>query len=220
MSRHLPVVSSSERSQRLLQKLIANGAFGREQGGETVHWVSPIESDGFAEYRDEDFLKQLKVSTSKLRLNQFWPGKGPQWDALGRTEGGKLILVEAKAYVEEFDSTPTRAVGRSAALIRQSLEVTRKHMGVKSPVDWSRTFYQVTNRLAHLYFLSIRNDLPSALWFVYFCNHPDPRLATTQEEWRGAIRLVEAHLGLRGRKLMNCVRHIFVDSVTLKLINA
>ena len=77
--------------------------------GEEIEWLSPLESDCFAEYRDTQFLERLSVSLDCRPLKDFWPKKGPQWDGLARTSGGRLLLLEAKANIPEFDSTPTGA---------------------------------------------------------------------------------------------------------------
>ncbi len=44
-----------------------------------IEWLSPLESDGFAEYRNAEFLERL----DSRPLEDFWPRKGPQWDGLG-----------------------------------------------------------------------------------------------------------------------------------------
>ena len=74
--------------------------------GESIHWLSPLESDGFTEYRDRAFLDLLGVDTPHRRLVDFWPRRGPVWDGLARTSGGLCLLIEAKANIPEFDSSP------------------------------------------------------------------------------------------------------------------
>ena len=69
---------------------------------DNITWVSPLRKDEYAEYRDDSFLVQLDVKLPDFPLNKFWPDRGPQWDALGKTHGGARILVEAKAHVEEL----------------------------------------------------------------------------------------------------------------------
>ena len=73
--------------------------------GERIEWLSPVASDKYAEYSDDDFLERLGVTISDLPvpLNEFWPPGGPHWDGLARTRTHphKLIFVEAKAYIEE-----------------------------------------------------------------------------------------------------------------------
>ena len=55
-----------------------------------IDWLSPLRSDGYAEYRDEGFLRLLGLDPASLPLplDRFWPANGPQWDALGRTDRG------------------------------------------------------------------------------------------------------------------------------------
>ncbi|RBP45215.1 hypothetical protein DES53_103213 [Roseimicrobium gellanilyticum] len=219
MPRHLPVASNTERSQKLLQKLVARPLFGKSVLGQPVKWVSPIVEDQLAEYNDADFLGRLAITTSRTALKEFWPRGGPHWDGLGIADDGTAILVEAKAYIEEMDSDSCKASPASLAKIQSALGATALHMGAKPKGDLTRSFYQMTNRLAHLYFLHHLNRIPAELWLVCFCNHPDASIRTTKEEWLGAIRLLNSHLGLRsGAKLMNRVRHVFVDSGTLELV--
>jgi hypothetical protein len=220
MPRFLPSKSDTERSQKLLQRLISNESFATSIAGQSIRWVSPVADDDFAEYNDADFLKRLGVAPEKVSLHDFWPKMGPHWDALGVAADGTVILVEAKAYIEEMDTDRCKASPASLEKIEKSLSATSKFMGAKPKGNWARTFYQMTNRLAHLYYLHSLNRIPTELWFVCFCNHPDPRITTSKEEWLGAIRLVESHLGIQGgrHKLKERIRHIFVDSESLQMI--
>ena len=45
--------------------------------GETIEWVSPLESDAFREYRDQEFLDRLGVALNSRALAEFWPRGGP-----------------------------------------------------------------------------------------------------------------------------------------------
>src|SRR5205807_2081864 len=49
-----------------------------------IDWVSPLAVDDYAEYRDQDFLDRLDLHLEHFPLHNFWPARGPQWDALGR----------------------------------------------------------------------------------------------------------------------------------------
>jgi len=73
----------------------------------SISWLSPIDTDGFAEYRDQAFLDLLGVRLEKRPLRTFWPGRGPQWDALARSDRGEVFLVESKAHVGELLSPGT-----------------------------------------------------------------------------------------------------------------
>ena len=74
----------------------------------------------------------------------------------------------------------------SLALIRASLDETRAHLGVKRGLDWSETFYQYANRLAHLYLLRTLNKLPAWLLFVHFVGDSDMGGPATVEDWAGS----------------------------------
>ena len=131
--------------------------------GETVHWLSPLESDSFTECRDQAFLERLGITPQYRRLEDFWPTRGPVWDGLARTSGCRYLLIEAKANIPEFDTSPTGATGESLCKIRKALDDTKKFLKVRSETDWSECFYQYANRLAHLYFLRERNRVDASL---------------------------------------------------------
>ncbi len=53
-----------------------------------IDWPSPLATDHYAEYRDQEFIDRLESSQylkELLRivrpLTDFWPRLGPQWDA-------------------------------------------------------------------------------------------------------------------------------------------
>src|SRR5436190_11293555 len=99
---------------------------GAIDSDDSVDWKCPLEADGFAEYRDEKVLRCLGIDTlPKRSLRQFWPARGPVWDALGITKKKRLILVEAKAHIPEAASPPSKASAASLELIRSSLEEAR-----------------------------------------------------------------------------------------------
>lgn len=99
------------------------GLFGWD-ARDPIEWRSPIEADDYAEYFDDEFIDRLCVSDLLVPLIDFWPRSGPRWDGLGRTKTGKLILVEAKAYIEEavvIAAEPRRNLSRQSSrrLLRQ-----------------------------------------------------------------------------------------------------
>ena len=178
---------------------------------EEIEWVSPLKDDEYAEYRDGAFLKRLGISLDKGPLKAFWPNQGPQWDALGRTNSGKILLVEAKAHVEELLSPPTRATGKSLRKIQTALAETKTYVNSKSEADWFSYFYQYTNRLTHLYLLRALNDIPAFLVFIYFLNDEVMQGPSTEAEWRAAIKLTHKYLGIKRNKLSRYVGDVFID---------
>jgi hypothetical protein len=166
--------------------------------GVPVTWSSPLDEAGFEEYRDQRALEKTGIGPASLRkpLEEFWPTRGPVWDALGTTSEGRSLFVEAKAHIPEAASPATRANSESLKLISKSLCEARRFYAPKATAIWNNVFYQYANRLAHHYFLTEVNGLTSSLVFLYFVNARDMQGPVSEEEWHGAIRLVHAVLGL------------------------
>jgi hypothetical protein len=183
---------------------------------ETIEWLSPLETDRYAEYRDEAFIERFGVKLEKMPLREFWPQGGPQWDALGKSSFGKLFLVEAKSHISELISSLRAKDKNSISKIQESLRETKDYLGSKIEFDWSKRFYQYTNRLAHLYLLR-KNDLPAYLVFVYFINDVEMKGPTTVNEWEGAIKLLNSCLGIERHKLRKFVTEAFLDLTELQV---
>lgn len=184
-----------------------------------IEWRSPLAKDDYAEYRDEAFLDLLDIRLDEVPLDAFWPKHGPQWDALGVLNEHEPLLVEAKAHLAEFASPPCQASPKSLALIRKSLadaraffcgEATDPAQAIEMP-DWSGTYYQYTNRLAHLYLLRELNGIPAHLLFVDFVNAADVHGPTSAADWHEAIVICHRHLGLPLDRPLPHVGHVFVD---------
>jgi len=177
---------------------------------EKIDWVSPKKEDDYAEYRDEAFLEKLGIDQN-IKLADFWPSGGPQWDALGKSIASKRVfLVEAKSHIPELISTIQATNPNSISKICECLQKTKDNFGCKTDFDWSKTFYQYANRLAHVSFLN-KNNVPAYLVGVYFVNDLDMNGPKTAEEWKGAIRLLHRCLGIRKHLLKNLVADLFID---------
>ncbi|MCL4187705.1 MAG: hypothetical protein KJZ85_08860 [Rhodobacteraceae bacterium] len=175
-----------------------------------ITWLSPLAEDDFAEYRDGAFLDRLGLDALKPGLARFWPARGPQWDALGRA-GSACILLEAKAHVREFLSPPTAARGTSRSTIESALRQVRDHLGVSAATDWSETFFQVTNRLAHLWWLQTQG-VEAHLVFASFLGDAEMGGPDHPETWQAAFRAAEYALGLKARHaLAPFVHHVWPD---------
>jgi hypothetical protein len=175
-----------------------------------TEWLSPLAGDDYSEYRDQDFLDLLGITLSRVKLKDFWPSGGPQWDALGRIKDKAYFLVEAKAHVSEIISSSQAKSPTSRALIEKSINETRSYLKLNSGFDLTSTFYQYVNRLAHLYLLRVLNNIPAYLLFVYFVND-NTHIPTTQKEWEGALELMHALLGAKRHKLSRYIIDVFID---------
>ena len=176
-----------------------------------IEWLSPRESEDFVEYRDQAFVNKLGLTLTQRPLSSFWPLRGPVWDGLARTSSGEVLLIEAKAHIPEMVSPASKASPASLEQIEKGLAETRSALAPRTTVSWSGTFYQYTNRLAHLYFLRTLNRVNAHLVFLYFVGDADVSGPTSQAEWEGAIQVTEAYLGLGRHKLSPYVHHVFVE---------
>ena len=177
-----------------------------------INWKSPLKSDDYAEYRDEDFLEKLGIlNRIKYHLKDFWPKNGPQWDALGMCDND-VILVEAKANIPEMVSSGTKAEPGTRKQIENSLNELKKYLDINNDINWTGTFYQYVNRIAHLYYLREKNQIKAHLLFIYFINDVTVNGPKTKDEWLGAIQTMECYLGLNKKhKLKKFIHDVFID---------
>lgn len=177
---------------------------------DAIEWVSPLTSDGYAEYRDQGFLDRLGIILDRHPLSNFWPSRGPQWDALGRA-GDRVILVEAKAHLAELLSPPSQASPASLGRIRASLNLVKASLGVPPEIDWTGRYYQYANRLAHLFLIRHLNHVPAELVHLCFLNDQEMKGPTDAEEWQRALEEVHAALRIIDTPLLQHMHHVFVD---------
>jgi len=203
------------RCPELLEEEIYSASSLRPRAG--IDWCSPLRSDDYAEYYDEDFLDKLGVCLNRESLESFWPQSGPRWDGLGVTDGGQYLMVEAKAHVRELRSHISAKSDSSISRILYSFSKTKEYLRVDARTDWTRPFYQYANRLAHLYMLHVLNKVDAYLVNVYFLKDGDMKkhgtiVPQTIEEWESAILAEKIALGLPPRhRLSSRVIDTFID---------
>jgi hypothetical protein len=183
----------------------------RLDGARSISWRSPLLSDDFAEYRDADFLDLLGLSRLAPHLKDFWPNRGPQWDALGLSDKGDVLLVEAKAHIGELHSPPSAAGEKSAKIIDAALLETATAFGVPTETRWGANFYQLANRFAHLHFLR-KHGVPAWLILVNFTGDEDMRGPPDTAGWDMAYEEAHRSLGMtRGMPMLRHVMHVCPD---------
>ena len=215
-------------SQRLLQTAVRssettiNPAVRLALGvptGSNVRWLSPVAGDSYREYRDGQVLEKLGRIDLRGALAEFWPARGPVWDGLAVFETGQCLLVEAKAHVPELASPGCKASEPSLQWIRDALEEVRAAIAPRSTAKWTGTFYQYANRLAFLYFLR-KHGVDAHLAHVFFVNAVDVSGPTDPAEWRGAVHLLQAALGLERHRLKPFVHEIILDVDAIPVVGA
>lgn len=202
-------VAINRKPELLLGALQRGGAIAPRN---SVTWQSPLEDESYREYSDQLALKKAGITSLRLPLDSFWPRRGPVWDAIGVTSEGEPVFVEAKAHIPEAASPSTEASTISRRMIALSLSTARRFYAPKSKADWTLLFYQYANRLAYQYFLRELNGIPSILVFLYFLNADDVHGPRTEDEWRGASRLIHAVLGISRDLPSHGVFDAFLDA--------
>jgi len=199
-------------------------------GGRVIEWLD------FAFGGEEKLDREWKgvdvvdpASGVKSAWQEFWPQSGnvPNWDAVGRLEsnsGIEWLLVEAKAHVEELQSScMAKEAKKEGGLdkIKDALKTTINANRFAADVDgWLRPYYQCANRLAHLHFL-IEHGILARLVFIYFCgdnwggktlsNGRPPICPKDANGWATPLQRMHSHLGLSGRsKLEERVHKVFL----------
>ena len=209
MSR-VPQVHGEKGSLRWIQRAVAErwpsleapilAAAGSDQ---TIIWRSPLEADGYAEYRDGAFLDLLGLSHLRQPLTDFWPDRGPQWDALAQLDGGGVLLVEAKAHIGELCSPGSAAGAASLARIAARLDEVAEALGASATrAPWTTHFYQLANRIAHLHFLR-SSGVDAWLVLVNFLSDPDMGGPETEEAWEAAYAVAWHVMGLGKRHALS-----------------
>jgi hypothetical protein len=192
-------------SLKWIQRAVASASPTLEQpildrtGASRIIWRSPIADDSLAEYRDADFLNRVGLARLAPALSEFWPARGPQWDALALTDKEDVLLVEAKAHVRELCSPGSQATGASRERIAGNLDEIAARLGAHpGRAPWITQFYQLANRLAHLCFLR-DNGVKAWLVLVNFIGDGDMEGPARATEWQAAYQVAWHVMGLSPR---------------------
>jgi len=179
--RHIRRYVNDPALRPLLEALVATaGPSLVSQLAGPLTWVSPLAEQNYAEFCDDNFLRACGLGEDACdQLRSFWPAGGPCWDALATVplQGGSrgVLLVEAKAHLGELkEKDATGATGASLTQIETSLREAAGALGASTGgAGWHRTYYQVCNRLAHLYFLNVKVGVPTWLAWLFIVDAPE-----------------------------------------------
>lgn len=153
----------------------------------TIQWKSPLQKDNYREYRNE-FLELVEEwKDKKSILETYWAKQGPHWDGIavvkGKNENKGLLLVEAKAHLDEMKSKIQAKDPNSISLIKSTLKEVMQSFGSKAPIEiWLNNYYQLANRLAYLYILNEKLHIPTWLILLNFVND-DTHIRTDLSKW-------------------------------------
>jgi hypothetical protein len=187
----------------------------------TFEWTVPLEkprfpdTDPFAEPRDRGMLVALELDHLAPQLAEFWPARGPVWDALAiiHFPGGSrgALLAEGKNYPREMYSGGTGAgkSGTPAALesrrkIEKATAWVQDKLGLERDIErWldplapnrpSSSLYQTANRIAYTVWL---HEQGVDAWLCHLLYLDDPLFQPTSRlEWERGIADAERALGI------------------------
>jgi hypothetical protein len=187
-------------------------------------WVSPIQADSFREYHDAEFLSAVGLEVLTPLLENFWPSRGPHWDALAvvqrSTREPGVLLLEAKSYPEEFQGGGLKATSPSSKKkSARALKATQDWLAIpESKRDtWTGSHYQTANRLAHLYWL--RQVAGIDAWLVHLLVVNDPTFkGTPRAKWRSGVNQMKRTLGI-DEGFVPHFGHAFVDGLPKSQLN-
>lgn len=160
------------------------------------------------------FLMYLKCKIIKIYSENSGPQTVPNgmvWQQLALGERG-VLLIEAKAHPAETKSDSKASYQKSKELISQSFARVQGFMGIE-PLDWSKDFYQLANRIAHLYFFNEILRKPTWLVLVNFINDLSYK-PTTLKEWVKHYNNLFAQMGIHHNcRLMDRVIMVYPPAI-------
>ena len=185
--------------------------------GVKIEWFDfpfSIEKNEFYdhEYFALGFLKHFGLDPyeENQKYYKYWPkpkvsgyqnveiSKGQQhWDAVGKTDDGRIVLLEAKAHINELQSTTKATAG--LIKIEEAFKLTREGIGVEECSSWTSEYYQFANHIFTCWYLNKVRNIPAVLVNVFFVGdiRPDNYFCPqTITEWERAINLEYKHLGI------------------------
>ena len=163
------------------------------------------------------FLKSSVIND--LKVSEFWPDKGPNWDAVA-VDGTTYLLIEAKAHIKELShKNMTGAKNKSYDLIRRSIHSLQKKY--KIPIDdlWLTDYYQLANRLAFCDFLN-EKGVSSRLVYICFLNGYEysysghkiiNKSVKNKVEWQKALNEMIEKMNIKGTPLEDLIEPVYID---------
>jgi len=205
------------RHRQVFDKMVLSAI---EKDGWKIKWIDFNFKRGEtwpdAELKGLEFLDNY--DQLKKDWESFWPvGSGiHNWDAVGWAYSGEdkeLLLIEAKANIQENITNCQARDKDSVDKISGSLELVKSGLGVNAENDWTKKYYQFTNRLAVLYFL-LQHSIPAHLLFIYFIGDRSGKRRTCPKsigEWKSILKDRKEYVGLpKGHPLEGRIQELFL----------
>ena len=185
---------------------------------------------------NKTILRKLKINPDAL--NDFWPARQPQWDAIlvnknGNDDFDTVYLIEAKSHLtESISGTKFIDDGNSAKKDNYNTKRCSIEEFVKSKfkidfeeTKWMEKYYQIANRLAFhqklkdLYKDS-KQEISVKLIFLNFINDPtwkdEGKAVENVKNWKNKFAEIFKDLGIIQEKLQD-VEIITINAENYKI---
>lgn len=165
---------------------------------------------------DKELLNFDYIENLNKEWREYWVcgAAGLNWDAVGKSSDGTLILVEAKAHIKELNSS---SGGSSKSKQRNNLVIEKylKENNIdRCAEDWNKDCYQLANRLIALDFL-LKRGIKAKLVYVLFVNgfefNSSSFKSATKDQWMKAIESEFIKAGIKDNPVEKLVNIYFVD---------
>jgi hypothetical protein len=165
-----------------------------------IEWKSPLKEEGYREYMT-GFLNLVDVWKGKQsQLRNYWPQRGASWDGVaivnGKQSENGLLLVEAKAHLDEMRSGSKAKNHDNNVLINKTINEVRTAVGSNASMEfWMNEYYQLANRLSFLYLFNKKLNIPTWLVLVNFVEDKSYK-STTVSKWLHHYNEVFSKMGI------------------------
>lgn len=177
-----------------------------------IHWLD-FEYDGPC---DKELLNLEFISELNNEWKNYWAcgSGGINWDAVGVTDDGTYILVEAKAHLSEMKNSATggkRSLENNTARIADFI---KKH-SVNSTADiWIKNFYQLANRLVITDFLQSKGYKAKLLYVLFengFEYNRDKSDSASAKEWDQEMEYELISMRIKGTTAETLINWCIID---------
>ncbi|MDR0273564.1 MAG: hypothetical protein LBI27_09645 [Clostridiales bacterium] len=179
-------------------------------GAGSIKWLSPLESANYQEYQLNENPIAQEFGFNNDMFTSWWRfSRQPQWDAIGKSENGTIILIEAKAHIKECESE-CHAGYDSYPLILNAFKKTHANLSATIPFNentWMNKYYQTGNRF--LFWDNLKPIKDVLLVFLIFINVPREDFRTDAQTWNNHMNsMITSMLGYGASELPSGIRII------------
>ncbi|MBE6646216.1 MAG: hypothetical protein E7611_01080 [Ruminococcaceae bacterium] len=184
----------------------------------TIHWFDfHYDEECDKELLNVEFLPQIDTE-----WKEHWAcgSGGINWDAVGITDDGTYILVEAKAHLTEMKNS---ASGSPASIDKNKKRIAEviNHYGIKTtPEAWMQDNYQLANRIVITHFLQSKG-LKVKLIYVLFENgyhfNRDNSESVSEKEWNNEMNRELEEMRIKNTEAESLVNWCIINCAPPKI---